>query len=60
MRICISAITLETLNRAVGWMRQQGMEPQVIQLLSARSRKAGGSLMMTATNPVYLISGARP
>ena len=60
VRICVSAITLETLNKAVSWMRGHRMEPQVIQLQAARSRKAGDSLMMTAINPVYLVSGSKP
>lgn len=57
VRICVSAITLETLNRAVTWMKEHRTQPQIIQLQAARSRKAGGSLMMTAINPVYLIGG---
>ena len=58
--ICVSAITLETLHTAVACLEKAGYRTEVLQLSASRSRTAGGMHMMTAQNPVFLISGARP
>ena len=58
--ICVSAITLETLHTAVAFLEKAGYRTEVLQLTASRSRTAGGMHMMTALNPVFLISGARP
>ncbi len=59
-RICISAITLETLQCALDGLQQWGLQPEVAQISVSRSRQAGASHLLLAQNPVFLISGAAP
>lgn len=56
-RICIAAIALETLSGAVAALTARGIAPGLAQIAVCRSRQAGGLHMMTANNPVYLITG---
>lgn len=57
--VCVSAIAVETLGRAVQAMGERGMDPQVTQIAAARSRGVGGLHMMMGQNPVWLITGRR-
>lgn len=57
--IAINAITLETLNEAMKVMESNGFDAEIVCINSARSKKVGGYNMMTANNPVYIISGGR-
>ncbi|MDU4892109.1 MAG: bifunctional cobalt-precorrin-7 (C(5))-methyltransferase/cobalt-precorrin-6B (C(15))-methyltransferase [Clostridium sp.] len=57
--IAINAITLETLNEAMKVMEANGFDAEIVCINSARSKKVGGYNMMTANNPVYIISGGR-
>ena len=59
VRVCITAITLETLHEATETLGELGFETEVIQLSVSRSRRAGELTMMTAQNPVFLITGTR-
>lgn len=56
-RICISAIAVETLGRAVCALSDRGISAQVTQISASRSRAVGGLHMMMANNPVFLITG---
>ncbi|MBQ9045856.1 MAG: precorrin-6y C5,15-methyltransferase (decarboxylating) subunit CbiE [Oscillospiraceae bacterium] len=56
-RICISAITLESLQQSVSELEALGYETEVTQIAVSRSRRVGESHMMLAQNPVYLIVG---
>ena len=58
-RICVSAVTLETLQEAMPALKDLGFETEVLQLSVSRSRRAGDLTMMTAQNPVFLIAGKR-
>ena len=58
-RICASAVTLETLHEATEALKELGFRTEVIQLAVSRSRKAGDLTMMTAQNPVFVITGTR-
>ncbi len=58
-RICVSAVTLETLQEATPALKDLGFETEVLQLSVSRSRRAGDLTMMTAQNPVFLITGKR-
>ena len=60
VRLCVSAIALETLHRAADWMEKAGLEPEITQIAVSRTRRAGGLHLMTANNPVFLITGGRP
>lgn len=58
VRVVISAISLETLEAARRGLSELGFsEVEVCQIASARGKAAGGYTMMTANNPVFLISG---
>ena len=58
-RLCAAAVTLETLHVAVETMKALGRAPELCQLSVSRSRKAGAHPLMTAQNPVWLITGAK-
>lgn len=56
-RICIAAITIETLSLALEGIRRLGLtEPEIVQLSVAKARAAGSSHLMMAANPVWLIT----
>ncbi len=59
-RVCISAIAVETLTAAIDALRAHGKAAQVTQIAASRSRAVGGLHMMTANNPIYLITGGNP
>ncbi|MBQ9064939.1 MAG: precorrin-6y C5,15-methyltransferase (decarboxylating) subunit CbiE [Blautia sp.] len=57
-KVCISAVTLETLNEAVTCLEGLGYTTSVTQVSVSRTRKVGALHMMDAQNPVFLISGS--
>ena len=59
VRICVAAVTLESLNLAIQTMRELGRSIEVSQIGVSRSRNTGNTTMMLAQNPVYLIVGSR-
>ena len=58
-RVCVAAITLETLQAAASELEALGFETAVTQLAVTKSRRAGKSHLMLAQNPVWLITGER-
>ena len=56
-RICISAICIETLYRAVEALQQHDIEAEIVQINISRSKAAGSLHLMMANNPVFLIAG---
>ena len=60
VRLCVSAVTLETAAEAVDEMEEMGLEPEAVQLSVSRSRRAGEKHMLLAGNPVFLITGGNP
>ena len=59
-RICISAIALETLSAGVTALTAHGLSAGVTQLAVSRTRPAGKLHLLTANNPIFLITGERP
>ena len=59
VRVCLTAIAVETLGSAVAALTQLGMAPQITQLTVARSRPAGGLNLMLGQNPIWIITGQR-
>lgn len=59
VRVCLTAIAVETLGAAVAALTQLGMEPKITQITVARSRPAGGLNLMLGQNPVWIITGRR-
>jgi len=56
-RVCVTAITVETLAEALRVLEGLGKTTQVTQLAVNRSKRAGHSHMLLAENPVYIITG---
>lgn len=57
VKITITAITIETLSIAVEVFKDYGIEPDIVCISSAKSKKAGRYHMMMGNNPVYIITG---
>lgn len=57
VRLCVSAIALETLDAARRAFEELGIDWEVTQISVARSKAAGKLHLMMAQNPVFLISG---
>ena len=58
--VCVTAVTLETLHLATVTLEAAGYNTEILQISASRSRAVGSSHMMTAQNPVWLISGKKP
>ena len=58
-RICISAIALETLSAATAALTAAGCTAEVCQIAVSRTRPAGRLHLLTAANPVFLITARR-
>lgn len=56
-RLCIAAVTLETIQAAMSVLDARGIEAEVTQMAVSRSRAAGRLHMLAAGNPVFLITG---
>lgn len=59
-RICVSAIALETLHTALDRLTALGYETEITQIAVSRCRPAGTLHLLTAQNPVFLITGVAP
>lgn len=57
VRVCISAVTLETLHRAAEQLETMGYRMETVQISVSRTRKVGNLHMLEAQNPVFLITG---
>ena len=53
-RVCVSAISLETLHTVMTELR----DPEITQIAVSRSKPAGQLHLLTAQNPVFLVTGA--
>ena len=58
-RICISAIALETLSAAIAALTAHDLSAEVTQIAVSRTRPAGRLHLLTANNPIFLITGER-
>ena len=56
-RIVTSAIVLQTLQAAMDAFKKHGIDPEIVQISAAASKKVGGQDMMMARNPIFIISG---
>lgn len=59
VRICASAIALETIHAAMAALEAQGIEPEVTQLGVASTKKAGELHLLMGQNPTFLICGSK-
>ncbi len=58
VRLCISAIALETLSAALAALTAHGLTAEVTQIAVSRTKTMGAYHMLTANNPVFLITRA--
>ncbi len=56
-RICISAISVETLGQAMRALQSRGIQPELTQISVSRGKAAGSLHLLMANNPVFLIAG---
>lgn len=56
-RICITAIALESLTAALSELTSRGLDVKVAQIAASRSRKLSSYNMLTADNPIFIITG---
>lgn len=55
-RMCISAIALETVGAAISALAGRGFGAEVVQIGVSRAKDGGRLHMLTANNPVFLIT----
>lgn len=59
VRICVAAITLETLSAVLASVGELGLEDvDICQVSIARAREVGAYHLMQAQNPVYLVTAS--
>lgn len=58
--LCVTAIALETLQKATEHMTACGMDLDIVQISANKAREVGSVHMMMAENPIYIITGQRP
>lgn len=58
-RVTVNAITLETLEKTIHAFSELGYDYEVTQISASRGKKVAGCNMMTAQNPIFIISGER-
>lgn len=58
-RLCVSAISLETLSAALDFFAAHGIAAEVAQISVSRAKPGGKLHLLLANNPVFLISGSR-
>lgn len=59
VRICVTAIVLESMQAAVEEMTAAGLDVQISQVAVSNARKLGGRHMMAAENPIFIITGEK-
>ena len=59
VRICVSAVLLETLHETLEVFDELGFETDAVQVAVTRTEKIAGRRMMKAGNPVWIITGSK-
>ncbi len=58
VNVVINTITLQSLNEAISCMEKYGFtDVEIVNISSAKAKKAGKYDMMIGQNPIYIISG---
>lgn len=58
-RLCVSAIALETLSAVLDACKALQLDTEITQISVSRTRAAGALHLLTANNPVFLITAKR-
>lgn len=54
--VTATAVSLETLNEAIAAFGEHGISPQIVQTAAARAKRLGSHTMLSAENPIFIIS----
>lgn len=57
VRIVVNVIAIESIAAALNAYKTCGIEPEVVQLQTARAKSLGGWHLMTGLNPVTILAG---
>ncbi len=57
IRIVTNAVALESVAAALDAFREHGLVPEIVQISCAHAKAMGALHMMTAQNPVFIVSG---
>ena len=57
VRLCITAIALESLSSAMEVLQSCGIKPDITQVAVSQTKAAGHVHMLTAQNPIFIITG---
>lgn len=57
IRIVANAVALESVTAAIDAFNQNGLAPEIVQISCTRAKAVGTLHMMTAQNPVFIVSG---
>ena len=58
-RLCMTAIALETLSAALNDCKEMDLEAEITQILINRAKSTGELHLLTANNPIFLITAKR-
>ncbi len=56
--VTVTAVSLETLNEAITAFGERGISPQIVQIAATRAKRLGSHTMLSAENPIFIISAA--
>ena len=59
VRLCVSAIALETLSAALAVFAARGLDAEVTQIAVSRARPGARLHLLLANNPVFLVTACR-
>lgn len=55
----VTAVSLETLNEATAAFGERGISPRIVQTAVTRTKRLGSHTMLSAENPIFIITGER-
>lgn len=59
-RIVVNAVTMETAHIAFDFLKKQGWEKELVMVSVAKAKDLGGLNLLSACNPVFIITGRKP
>jgi len=59
-RVVANAVTIETASKALEFMSKKGLAGELVLVSVSKSKKAGPLTMLSASNPLFIISGRKP
>ena len=59
-RVVVNAVTMETASSALEFMKKKSWEGELVLVSVSKSKKVAGLTMLSANNPLFIISGRKP